>query len=164
MRQYNSRMHEATPDRKDYLVLPPLSEQQREAYPAIIYEHVRNSAVDDASLLIALTVTQNIGLPFIADRAAVVLHHQPKERSVTAERNLIRSTATDRCKTSAQSALIVGTKAVANHALGTEKASVEIAQERAESALRQITDNPDLAEVFQEYYGGLRWGSDEEMF
>lgn len=151
-------MHESATGRNDYLVLPELSEQQRAAYPSIIYEHTGSSADDDASLLIALQVAQGAGLPFIADRAVVLLDEKPTEQ------NVIRSASTDRHEASAQSALIVGTKTVAVRVLDTENGSLENAQEHAERALRQVADNPELAEAFQEYYGGLRWGTDQEKF
>lgn len=143
----------------------PLDEQQREAFPHIIYQQESEATADKAILATALAAAQESGLPLVAD----VTFNQETGRNET----VIRSSSADRMgrPSRTESALFHGAAVIAEKtffALGAEgveaSEALQTTKDATQAALRQITDNEELHDAFRKYYGGLRWSTDQERF
>ena len=142
--------------------LVPLSEQQREAYPNVIYQEASNSDDDRMVLLATIAAANNSGLKVVADLE--------RDGETGLQGAVIRSAATERYDHRAESALMHGTiraiglRVEEQHGQGAEVNLPEAAREMSAAFINQITGNSEMWDTFRGYYGGLRWGTDQEKF
>jgi hypothetical protein len=145
--------------------LVPLSEQQREAYPTIIYQETSNTLDPQTPLILVATLqaVNEAGHELVAD--------QNFDMSTGAQTVMIRTAAIERGEHMTESALVYGTTRAIGLELeeveGTNPNSVNIAgfaNEAAEALVGQITGSRDLYKAFESYYGGVRLSSDQQKF
>lgn len=139
--------------------LVPLNPDQKRAFPYVIYKEESNSPLDatlsqaTCSALAARASEFPIAIDLGSDGAQV---------------NLVVRTASDnRQEQRAQSAMFLGTKEATRRVVledSTVASEADYAQSAHAEAARLVGDFMDsgIYEPFKEYYGGLRWGSDQD--
>lgn len=141
--------------------ITPLSADQRAEYQTVIYQHESTIASDRALVAATAAAMQEVGFKIAIDVDA--------DRPQADHAAVIRSAAEDRKAQSAEGALFLGVteatrrKLAETHQVGTT-AYQEATQATARDMLQTVVGKPELLESFTEYYGGLRWGSDQEKF
>ncbi|MBI4004587.1 hypothetical protein HY358_00455, partial [Candidatus Roizmanbacteria bacterium] len=142
--------------------LVPLNPDQKRAFPYVIYKEESNSPID-----IALAQATCDVLAARASDFPIAIDIEPN--GTQGQMQIVIRTATDnRQEQRAQSAMFIGTKEATRIAVFTGEAhDASVADysqiARAEGA-RLVGDFMDsgIYEPFKEYYGGLRWGTDQE--
>ncbi|MCB9821412.1 hypothetical protein H6798_02645 [Candidatus Nomurabacteria bacterium] len=139
--------------------IEPLSQSDRESFPAVIYEQQATS-INDATLLIeAVGVARALNLPFAIDVDT------SDEGLIQA---VVRSSAKDRFEARIHSALFHGTSAMICEHMPDPQTRDEIGatlvRSIAQSAIEQIVRDEDLEKGFGIFYSGLRWHTDQEKF
>lgn len=139
----------------------PLTESQREQYPHVVYEWGSDSPVETLVFNASVAAAQEAGLPLTIDRTVSPTDGWP---TIT-----IRTATEDHRQRRIESALVQGLtgaveKGIAEGGAGALVATnpFEVAFGIAKRDIDQIVGNPSMAEAFKNYYGGLRWGTDQE--
>jgi len=149
-------MTEQYPDQQhDFVPVVTLDEQQRQEYPTIVFEHIGVTPRDEVALKAVIDVMQRAGVPMVCDIVP--------DEELSIDRLVVRTVELERNERPAASALVHGAVKVAyNNMVGDNPINSMVVA--TETAVRQIVDNPELAEEFRSYYGGLGWGTDQDRF
>lgn len=135
-----------------------LSPEQRGIYPQVIYRLESSSPVDQASTWASYSAMRASQFPVVAD-----IEDESSERRV-----VIRTSSDNRNERTIQSAIFLGLTEATRRRIGQSNQEVEsLAQEAqglASGLLADLTNNPGLYEAFRNYYGGLRWSTDQGKF
>lgn len=139
-----------------------LAENQRQDFPNIIYVEGADTKDSRTILLATLAAANEAGIPVVADL--------DYDEASGMQMAVVRSSDSGKRALATQSALIHGTtSAVAREvdrqhlAAGTTDLEQQ-ATTIACSLIGQLVGNRELFESFSDYYGGLRWSSDQERF
>ncbi|OGY12400.1 MAG: hypothetical protein A3F61_04050 [Candidatus Blackburnbacteria bacterium RIFCSPHIGHO2_12_FULL_41_13b] len=142
--------------------LVPLSPDQKKSYPYVIYEKGSNSPIDRvlAQATYDAMVVRVVDFPIAVDF----------ECTGSDTRIVVRTAAVKLGDQRAQSALFLGVKEATARRIsnGNELPSTtnDYIQKAQAEAGRLVNDfmSSGFYEPFKEYYGGLRWGLDQERF
>jgi len=145
------------------VALVALSKKEREEYPNIIYQEAGNAPEDRTILLATVDAVNQAGIALAVD-----LDFDQETGLRTA---VVRTALDGRGEQRATSALIHGvTRAIdlkleEQRTVEPEQPDVEqFALSAAQSLVGQMTGNQEIYNAFRGYYGGLRWGTDQERF
>ncbi len=135
-----------------------LSPEQRGIYPQVIYRLESGSPIDQASTWASYSAMKASEFPIVAD-----IEDESSERRV-----VIRTSSGNRNERAIQSAIFLGLTEATRRRIGQSEQGIESlvqeAQDVAGGLLTELTDRPRLYEAFRNYYGGLRWSTDQGKF
>jgi hypothetical protein len=135
-----------------------LTDQQRQAFPHIIYRQETEHPEDAVTLRAAADAITAAGIP-------VELDIDWNEEAGT-EQTVVRTATEERREHSAESALFHGTSSALSRMFGDVPAdqAAQAARTAAEAMVSQITEDERLFESFKGFYGGSLWTANKERF
>ena len=142
----------------------PISSKDREAYPNAIYLHESSSPLDRALTYASYVAMRDCGFDIGIDFE--------KSNRGGDHKVIVRAKNLDRQEQSAQAALFLGLTEATRRRL---EAQTDVSVKNPDNYFKQaclvatelahdLVDNQELFKDFSDYYGGLRWGTDQERF
>jgi hypothetical protein len=144
--------------------IAPLSPELRAQYPHVIFELATNLSSDYALMHASYGAMVDAQLP-------VQLDLEGEKQDVKA---VVRSGSKERWERTFEGALFLGLTEATRARVASQPTDIDTSlpteaydtqtQRIAKGLLSDLTSKPKLYEAFQKYYGGLRWGPDQEKF
>ncbi|MBN1617737.1 hypothetical protein JW887_00135 [Candidatus Dojkabacteria bacterium] len=133
----------------------PLSETDKARYKTVIYGHQSLNEADKGLVSATVSAMQGAGFEIAVDR---------KDTDRSGQAVVIKSASAERKQQMSEGALCLGVIEATRRRLEGQPIDDETAYATAQEMLQTVTGEPEVLEAFSEYYGGLRWGSDQERF
>lgn len=141
-----------------------LNKEQRLAHPNVIFT-LESSSPFDFALVQASSLAMTQGAQTFPLKVDV-------EEASGRGRVVIRTASNDRHQLASEAALFYGLTEATRREISDDQVPesqdlagyLQRANEVSIQLLLEMTSKPGVMEAFQEYYGGLRWGSDQDKF
>ena len=136
-------------------------ERPKNEFTTLVYEQELISPIDKMAAIISGDISNKVGLDVKVEVTSDKDQHE----------TLSTYTALSERNSKTPLALFQGLHSIVTRGLEDNlhnapdaETIVQAVSLKAETSVRQLTENPGLLEAFSKYYGGLRWSTDNERF